>query len=149
MKNIRDVFSSVHDWSVNLTGLFFYIKNQLIEYESIMKISQSSMMAIHRLLKSKLLVLLSSIRKKIFDHQALHELERIVWIIETKSKSISTVDQPSMKTNRSYHKSIIKSCPMVETASQGKELFLQLININHLFFRGHPIFIEPTKSVQN
>jgi hypothetical protein len=129
MKNIRDVFSSVRDWSVNLTGLFFYIKNQLIEYE--------------------LLVLLSSIRKKIFDHQALHELERIVWIIETKSKSISTVDQPSMKTNRSYHKSIIKSCSMDETVSQGKELFLQLININHLFFRGHPIFIEPTKSVQN
>jgi hypothetical protein len=99
MKTIRDVFSSVYEWSKNLIGLFFYIKNQLTEYELIMKISQSSIMTLHRLMKTKLFGLLCSIRRKIVD---LHGCEKIIDIIETKNK-------PSVNTNRSYHKSIVKT----------------------------------------
>ncbi len=134
MKNIGDSFSSVYDWSQNITGLFFYVKNQLIEYEFIMKITESSVMSIHRLLQSKLLELLCSIRAKRLDYQALDELERIVELIGLKNNSISTVDQPSIEINnnerssaipiRSYHKSIIKSVDINETSSLGKKTFI-------------------------
>jgi hypothetical protein len=107
MKNIRDVFFSVYDWSKNLTGLFFYLKNQLIEYEYIMKITQSSIITIHRFLKSKLLKLLCSIRNKLFDYRPLYELERIVNIIESQS---------SAKLIRPYHKSIVKSLQIDESS---------------------------------
>jgi len=111
MKNIQDVFSSNHDWSKNLTGLFFYLKNQLIEYEYIMKITQSSIITIHRFLRSKLLKLLCSIRNKIYDYRPLYELERIGNIIE----SIINVDQSSEKVIRPYHKSIIKPLEIDDT----------------------------------
>jgi hypothetical protein len=106
MKNIRDVFSSVYDWSKNLSGLFFYLKNQLVEYEYIMKIIQCSITTIHRFLKSKLFKLLCSIRNELLDYQAFHELERISYLIESKNNSIST------KLSHPYHKSIIKDFQM-------------------------------------
>lgn len=83
MKNIQDVFLSVSDWSKNITGLFFYIKQQLVEYEYTIKIIQSSITTIHRSLKSNLLKLLCDIRKDCFDYQTIDELHRISKIIDS------------------------------------------------------------------
>ena len=88
MKNLQDVFSSVLDWSKNITGSFFYMKQQLDEYESMMKIIQGSITIIHRFLKSNLLKLLCDIRKDIFHYQTIYELDRINIIIKSKSSNI-------------------------------------------------------------
>ncbi len=147
MKNIQDVFSSVYDWSKNLTGLFFYLKNQLIEYEYIMKITQSSISTIHQFLKTKLFKLLCSIRNELFDYQAFHELERIVNLIESKTNSIS-----SEKMTKPYHKSIVKPFHTDETLSQRKillhgKLFSNKSRTNLFFFRDN--FLGPAKSFKN
>jgi hypothetical protein len=72
-----------------------------------MKITQSSIITIHRFLKSKLLKLLCSIRNKLFDYRPLYELERIVNIIESQS---------SAKLIHPYHKSIVKSLQIDESS---------------------------------
>ena len=89
---------SNYDWSKNIVGLFFYLKAQLVEYEYIMKTTQSSITTINRFLKSKLLKLLCVIRNEIFHFQPIHELQRIVDVLEAKN-------QPG----EPYHKSIVRS----------------------------------------
>jgi hypothetical protein len=99
-KNLQDVFLSNYDWSKNIIGLFFYLKTQLIEYEYIMTITQSSITTINRFLKSKLLKLLCSIRSEILHYQPIHELQRVADVIHSKINSIST--------GPPYRKSIVK-----------------------------------------
>jgi hypothetical protein len=141
MNNIQDRFRSVFDWSKAMTGLFFYLKNQLVEYEYIMKIVQSSITTIHRFLKSKLLKLLCSIRSELSDYRALHELERIVNLIEGKNNSISggnqlstgNNEQSSIKTIRIYHKSIVKPFQIDETVAQ-RMILLQTKKYDQISF---------------
>lgn len=87
-KNLQDAFFSVFDWSKNITGLFFYVKQQLDEYESMMKIIQGAITIIHRFLKSNLLEILCEIREDIFHYQTIYELDRIHTIIKKKSPNI-------------------------------------------------------------
>ena len=83
MKNLQDVFLSVSDWSKNITGLFFFIKQQLVEYEYMIKTIQSSITTIHRFLKANLLKLLCEIRKDCFDYQTIDELHQISKVIQS------------------------------------------------------------------
>ncbi|CAF4467248.1 unnamed protein product, partial [Adineta steineri] len=85
MENIQDIFASVYDWSQKIVGLFFYLQTGVIQYESIMQIIQSTIMTVHRLLKSKLLELLYLIRKNLLNHQITHELENIFDLIKPQS----------------------------------------------------------------
>ena len=86
-KNLQDVFITNYDWSKNVVGLFFYLKVHLTEYKYIMETIQSSITTINRFLKSKLLKLLYVIRNEIFRYQPIHELERIVDVIDTRNNS--------------------------------------------------------------
>lgn len=109
MKNTGDVFTSVHDWSKNINGLFYYLKSQLIEHEYIMKITQSSIITIHRFLKTKLYKILSIIRNDIYSYQPFHELQKILQLIQTQNNSTTTTNEA-----RIYRKSIIKDFPLDE-----------------------------------
>ncbi|CAF3595707.1 unnamed protein product [Adineta steineri] len=109
MENIQDIFASVYDWSQKIVGLFFYLQTGVIQYESIMQIIQSTIMTVHRLLKSKLLELLYLIRKNLLNHQITHELEKIFDLIKPQS---------SPKPIRSCHKSIIRSSDTNETSEE-------------------------------
>ena len=133
MKNIQDVFFSVHDWSKNVIGLFFYLKNQLVEYEYIMKTTQSSITTIHRFLKSKLFKLLSSIRNELFDCQAIHELERVATVIESRYNPTEMNEQPSTELARPYRKSIVQNSRRDEKSTQRK-IFCMIETFSKIFF---------------
>ena len=100
-KNLQDVFMSNYDWSKNVVGLFFYLKAHLTEYKYIMETTQSSITTINRFLKSKLLKLHCVIRNEIFRYQPIHELQRIMDVIDARNNS--------EQSSRSLHRSIVKT----------------------------------------
>jgi len=77
MKKMHDIFYSVYEWSKNIVGHLFYVKNQLIEYEFILQITQSSIRTINRSLKTKLYRLLCLIRNDLGQYQGIYELDQI------------------------------------------------------------------------
>lgn len=90
MKKLGVLFSAVYDWGQNVNGLLYFLRQQLIEYEYLMKITQSSIITIHRYLKTKLYKILSFIREDIVNYKPFYELEQLYSFIQSKDdKTVS------------------------------------------------------------
>jgi oligoribonuclease (3'-5' exoribonuclease) len=126
----QNVFPAVYDWSKNITGLFFYLKKQLMEYVYIIEITQSSIVTMHRFLETKLLELLCSVREKLIDYQTIHELEkRFDQIVSTNNPTtvvdIRSDERQSTKSARLHNRSIVRSFHMDETSPPLDDVFSQ------------------------
>lgn len=70
-------------------GLFFYIKNQLIDYQRILQTAQCSTTVMQQHLKSNLLEFLCLIREKLIVFRAIEELKHILDQIDSHSTHIN------------------------------------------------------------
>lgn len=119
MKNIRDKFYSVYEWSKDTIGHFFYVKNQLMEYEFILQTTQSSIRTINRSLKTKLFQLLCSIRNDLTEYQAIYELDQIAHLMTIVDTISVENDQTVEETNsKKLRESIVKSDDGINTLNQ-------------------------------
>lgn len=98
IKQYNDVASAC-DWSKDTIGLFFYVKNQLVEYQHILQTAQCSTTIMQQHLKSKILEFLSSIRSKLIDFRAIEELKYILDEIDNSTSGQATPNSPSMSLN--------------------------------------------------
>jgi hypothetical protein len=106
IRQFNDVAAAC-EWSKDTMGLFFYIKNQLIDYQRILQIAQCSTTVMQQHLKSNLLEFLCLIREKLIVFRAIEELKHILDQIDTHSNhlnppatnrapSVSSTDVPSI-----------------------------------------------------
>lgn len=63
------------EWAKDLVGLFFYMKDQLFQYQHILQTAQSSSIMMQLHLKSELLEFLCAIRSKLIDLRTIEELK--------------------------------------------------------------------------
>jgi hypothetical protein len=88
------------EWSKDIVGLFFYVKNQLIDYQHILQTAQCSTTIMQQHLKSKLLEFLCSIRAKLIVFRAIEELKNILDQIDNNTSGQSTpTNSMSMSSN--------------------------------------------------
>ena len=73
------------EWSKDVVGFFFYVKNQLVEYQQILQTAQCSTTIMQQHLKSKLLEFLCDIRKKLILFRAIEELKNILDQIDSST----------------------------------------------------------------
>ena len=106
IRQFNDVAAAC-EWSKDTMGLFFYIKNQLIDYQRILQTAQCSTTVMQQHLKSNLLEFLCLIREKLIVFRAIEELKHILDQIDSHSThitpptsnrtaSVSSVDGPSI-----------------------------------------------------
>ncbi|CAF1068442.1 unnamed protein product [Rotaria sordida] len=86
------------DWAKDIVGLFFYVKNQLIEYQHILQTAQCSTTIMQQHLKSKLLEFLCLIRSKLIVFRSIEELKNILDQIDS-STSGQTISTHNSSTN--------------------------------------------------
>ncbi|CAF3769189.1 unnamed protein product [Rotaria socialis] len=88
------------EWAKDIVGSFFYVKEQLFQYQHIVQTAQSSttMMQLH--LKSKLLEFLCAIRAKLIIFRTIEELKNTLDQIDSSTGGQSTpVSGSSMSLN--------------------------------------------------
>jgi hypothetical protein len=83
--------AAAYEWSKDIIGLFFYVKNQLIDYQHILQTAQCSTIIMQQHLKSKLLEFLCSIRAKLIVFRAVEELKNILDQIDNNTSGQSTL----------------------------------------------------------
>ncbi|CAF0780092.1 unnamed protein product [Didymodactylos carnosus] len=84
IKQYNDVAAAC-DWSKDVIGSFFYIKDQLMEYQNILQTAQCSTSIIQQHLKSKLVEFLCLIREKLMIFKSIDELKLILEQIDCNS----------------------------------------------------------------
>ncbi|CAF3434250.1 unnamed protein product [Rotaria sp. Silwood1] len=88
------------DWAKDIVGLFFYVKNQLIEYQHILQTAQCSTTIMQQHLRSKLLEFLCLIRSDLIVFRSVEELKHILDQIDSSTSGQTTpTTSTSMNTN--------------------------------------------------
>ncbi len=118
--------AAAYEWSKDMVGLFFYIKNQLIDYQHILQTAQCSTTIMQQHLKTSLLEFLCSIRSKLIVFRAIEELKNILDQIDSNTSSQSTSSSNvSMNSNNGNHSSGRTQSTNTEAPSIG---FSHLLN---------------------
>ncbi|CAF0845241.1 unnamed protein product [Adineta ricciae] len=89
IRQVNDV-AAAYDWSKDTVGLFFYVKNQLNDYQRILQTAQCSTTIMQQHLKSNLLEFLCTIRSKLIVFRAIEELKNILDQIDSSTSSQSS-----------------------------------------------------------
>ena len=89
IRQVNDV-AAAYDWSKDTVGLFFYVKNQLNDYQRILQTAQCSTTIMQQHLKSNLLEFLCTIRSKLIVFRAIEELKNILDQIDSSTNSQSS-----------------------------------------------------------
>ncbi|CAF3971506.1 unnamed protein product [Rotaria sp. Silwood2] len=102
VKQIRQTndVAAACDWAKDIVGLFFYVKNQLIEYQHILQTAQCSTTIMQQHLKSKLLEFLCSVRSDLVVFRSVEELKHILDQIDSSTSGQTTpTSSSSMSLN--------------------------------------------------
>jgi hypothetical protein len=114
------------EWSKDIVGLFFYVKTQLVEYQTILQTAQCSTTIMQQHLKSKLLEFLCSIRAKLIVFRAIEELKNILDQIDNNTSAPTTpTGSLSMNSNAGNGTTLRQTSASGEAPSIG---FSHLLN---------------------